>query len=88
MNKTFKDLLLVTLIPMGIFLLVCITGDEGIILAGILSILLVVAYFIIGLILLLQKNDHWGKVLLLSAGIVLLVGLSTCGVMLNGLSFH
>ncbi|PSL48773.1 hypothetical protein CLV51_101101 [Chitinophaga niastensis] len=88
MNKTFKDLLLVTLIPLGVFLIACLSGSEGIIMAGILSMLLVGAYFITGLILLILKNNHWGKVLLLSAGIVLLVGLSTCGIMMNGMSFH
>ncbi|SEV99307.1 hypothetical protein [Chitinophaga arvensicola] len=88
MNKTFKEVLLYTLIPLGIFLLICLTGDEGILGAGILLLLLVAVYFILGLVLLVANNAHLGKVLLLSSGIILLVGLSTCGMMMNGMNFH
>ncbi|MEI3801921.1 MULTISPECIES: hypothetical protein [Chitinophaga] len=86
MNKFFKDVLLFTLIPLGIFLVMCIAGDEGIIAAGLIAMFLVAAYFVIGLILVIVNKNHMGKVLLLSSGIILLVGLSTCGLILSGLS--
>ncbi|MEZ2446270.1 thiol:disulfide interchange protein [Chitinophaga sp. W3I9] len=88
MNKFFKDVLLFTLIPLGIFLLMCVAGDEGIIAAGLIAMFLVGGYFIIGLILIIANKNHIGKVLLLSSGIILLVGLSTCGIILSGLSIR
>lgn len=88
MNKTFKEVLLYTLIPLGIFLLMCLTGDEGILGAGIVMLLVVGAYFILGLIMLIADRTHLGKVLLLSSGIILLVGLSTCGMIMNGMNFR
>ncbi|TWF44178.1 hypothetical protein FHW36_10196 [Chitinophaga polysaccharea] len=88
MNKTFKDLLIATLIPLGLMLVMCITGDEGILLAGIAMLLCAGAYVLIGIICLLSANTHWGKVLMLSAGIILLVGFSTCGLIMNGMNFH
>ncbi|HWV64445.1 hypothetical protein [Chitinophaga sp.] len=88
MNEFFRNVLLFTLIPLGIFLLMCVTGDEGILMAGILAMVLVGAYFIIGLILIIANKNQVGKAMLLSSGIILLVGLSTCGIILSGLSIR
>jgi hypothetical protein len=88
MNKFFKDVLLFTLIPLGIFLLMCITGDEGIIAAGLIAMLVVGGYFVVGLGMVIADKNHIGKVLLLSSGIILLVGLSTCGIILSGLNIR
>ena len=88
MNKTFKDLLKATLIPLGLMLLMCITGDGVIIVAGIAVLLCAGAYVLAGIICLLTDKTHWGKVLLLSAGIILLVGFPTCGLLMNGMNFH
>jgi len=88
MNKTFKEVLLYTLIPLGISLFMCLSGGEGIIGAGIAMLLVVGAYFIVGLGMVIADRAHLGKVLLLSSGIILLVGLSTCGMIMNGMSFR
>ena len=88
MNKTFKDLLKATLIQVGRMMLMWITGDGGIIVAGIAVLLCAGAYVLAGIICLLTDKTHWGKVLLLSAGIILLVGFSTCGLIMNGMNFH
>jgi hypothetical protein len=84
MNKTMRDVALFTLIPLGIFLLFCLSGDSGILIAGILTLLVVGLYFLVGIILLLTDHAGMGKAMLLSAGIVLLVGLSTCGMIMSG----
>lgn len=88
MNKFFRDVLLFTLIPLGIFLLMCATGDDGIVMAGLLAMALVGGYFILGLILIIANKNQVGKAMLLSSGIILLIGLSTCGIILSGLSIR
>lgn len=88
MNKTFKEVLLCTGIPLLLLLIFCMTGDSGILAAGVLALIVSAAYFLIGLALLLTENKHFGKVLLLSTGIILLVGFSTCGLILNGLRLN
>ena len=88
MNKFFRDVLLFTGIPLFILLLFCLGGDEGIIGAMILALVLVGAYFILGLILIIVGQVHTGKVMLLSSGIILLIGLSTCGIIASGMSFR
>ncbi len=86
MNEFFKSVLLFTLIPLGIFLLMCVTSDEGMIMAGLLALAVVGGYFIIGLILIIANKNLVGKAMLLSSGIILLVGLSMCGLALSGIS--
>lgn len=88
MTKTFKEVLLFTGIPLLLFLILCFNGEDGILGAGVLMLIVSGAYVLIGLILLLTESKHIGKVLLLSAGIILLVGFSTCGLILSGMSFH
>lgn len=88
MNEFFKKVLLFTLIPLGIFLLMCVTSDEGMIMAGLLALAVVGGYFIIGLILIIANKNLIGKAMLLSSGIILLIGLSTCGIILSGLSIR
>jgi len=88
MNKTFKEVLLYSLIPLIILLMICISDNEGILIAGIIMLLVAGIYGLIGIILIIAKQEHIGKVLLLSAGIILLVGFSTCGLMMNGLRFN
>ncbi|HEY8956824.1 hypothetical protein [Chitinophaga sp.] len=86
MNEFFKNVLLFTLIPLGIFLLMCVTSDEGMLMAGLLALAVVAGYFIIGLILIIANKNLVGKAMLLSSGIILLVGLSICGIALSGIS--
>ncbi|MBO9732921.1 MAG: hypothetical protein J7623_30030 [Chitinophaga sp.] len=86
MNKTFKEVLLFSGVPLGILLMICLAGGEAIIGAGILMLLVAGAYFIIGLVMLIASNTHMGKVLLLCSGIILLVGFSTCGLIMSGMS--
>lgn len=88
MNKTFKEVLLYSLIPLAILLLVCLSGNEGILMAGMLMLLVAGIYGFAGIVLIIARKEHVGKVLLLSAGIILLIGFSTCGLMMNGMSFH
>ncbi|MBS0028731.1 hypothetical protein ACTJJ0_25055 [Chitinophaga sp. 22321] len=88
MSKFLRDVLLFTGIPLFILLLICLGGDEGILGAMILALVLVGAYFILGLILVIAGQSHTGKVMLLSSGIILLIGLSTCGIIASGLNFH
>lgn len=88
MNKFLRDVLLFTGIPLFIFLLICLGGEDGIMAAGLLSLFLVGGYLFVGLILVIAGQSHIGKVMLLSAGIILLVGLSTCGIIVSGLSFR
>jgi hypothetical protein len=68
--------------------MVCLSGNEGILIAGILALLVAGIYGLVGIILIIARHEHIGKVLLLSAGIILLIGFSTCGLMMNGMSFH
>jgi hypothetical protein len=88
MSKFLKDVLLFTGIPLLLFLVACMSGDEGIIGAGIMAMVLVGAYFLLGIIMIIANRPHTGKVLLLSCGIILVVGLSTCGLILSGFSMH
>ncbi|WP_142685668.1 hypothetical protein [Chitinophaga polysaccharea] len=85
MNEFFKNVLLFTLIPLAILLLMCMS-DEGIVMAGILALVLVGGYFIVGLILIIANKNQIGKAMLLSSGIILLIGLSMCGIALSGIS--
>ncbi|MET3874685.1 hypothetical protein [Chitinophaga sp. OAE865] len=85
MNEFFKNVLLFTLIPLAILLLMCMS-DEGIVIAGILALVLVGGYFIVGLILIIANKNQIGKAMLLSSGIILLIGLSMCGIALSGIS--
>lgn len=86
MNDFFKSVLLFTLVPLGIFLLMCVTSDDGMIMAGLLALAVVAGYFIVGLILIIANKNLVGKAMLLSSGIILLVGLSMCGLALSGIS--
>ncbi|SHL64742.1 hypothetical protein SAMN05444266_104271 [Chitinophaga jiangningensis] len=86
MSEFLKKTLYFTLIPIGIVLLLLLTGGASGLEIGIsLLLLLLFGYFLGGLILLLIGRREIGKVLLLSCGIILLVGLSTCGILLMGM---
>ncbi|NSL89964.1 hypothetical protein [Chitinophaga solisilvae] len=82
MSTFVRKLLWALLVPLGIALIAVLSGDEGIIGAGLLLMFVVPAYVVVGVILLIVKHEEIGKALLLSAGIMLLVGLSTCGLIL------
>lgn len=85
MNKTFKEVLLFSGVPLVILLLICLSGGEAILGAGVLMLLVAGAYFLVGLVMLITSNTHMGKVLLLCSGIILLVGFSTCGLIMAGM---
>ncbi|SHL64710.1 hypothetical protein SAMN05444266_104270 [Chitinophaga jiangningensis] len=85
MNEFLKKTLYYSLIPLGLALLICITGDMAILFAGMMLLFVVGGYFLAGLIMILTGREQTGKALLLSCGIILLVGLSTCGIILSNL---
>jgi hypothetical protein len=85
MSDFFRKVLYMILIP-GIPLLgICISGGEGILIAGLLGLALIGIYILVAIILLVMANSEWAKVLFLSAGIILLIGASTCGIIMGGL---
>lgn len=90
MKPFVQKLLWMLGIPLSIALVMALSGDEGIVGAGLLLLLVVPSYLVVGGILAIfsKANAEAGKALVLAAGIVLLVGLSTCGMILNGLRIH
>lgn len=87
MKPFVKKLLWVLLIPLGIALLMMISGEEGMIGAGLMLMAVAAGYVVVGVIMLIvsKESEEMAKALLLSAGIILLVGLSTCGLILSNL---
>ncbi|RBL93968.1 hypothetical protein [Chitinophaga flava] len=86
--KPFTRKLLWTLLtPLGIALLMAISGSDGIMGAGLLLLFVTPMYLLVGLVLVMFSDSgvETGKALLLSSGIILLVGLSTCGLIVSNL---
>lgn len=84
MKPFVKKLLWVLFTPIVIALLALVTARDGMEIALSLLCFVVPAYLVVGLILLLVSGPaaETGKALMLASGIILLVGLSTCGLML------
>jgi len=82
MSEFFKLVLYTTLFPGILLLALAVSGDEGIMMSGIFAMIVVGIYVLIATVLMIIGKTQWGKVLFLSAGIILLVGLSTCGLIL------
>lgn len=87
MNETFKKVLIAIGIPLGIMLLFLAVPD-GAILVGVLALLVPFVYLIAGIILLFTARKKLGQVLLISGGIIFLVGFSVCSIMLSSMNFH
>jgi hypothetical protein len=87
MNETFKKVLIAISIPLGIMLLFLAVPD-GVILVGVLALLVPFIYLIAGIILLFTSRKKLGQVLLISGGIIFLVGFSVCSIMLSSMNFH
>lgn len=87
MNETFKKVLIAISIPLGIMLLFLAVPD-GAILVGVLALLVPFVYLIAGIILLFTSRKKLGQVLLISGGIIFLVGFSVCSIMLSSMNFH
>ncbi|HVI45198.1 MAG TPA: hypothetical protein VM802_10010 [Chitinophaga sp.] len=88
MKPFFKKLLWILGAPLVIALLMCLSSSEGILGAGLLLLFVSGTYGVIGIILLFTKEADTGKAMLLSAGIILLVGFSVCGIILSGLKLN
>lgn len=86
MSEFFKLVLYTTLFPGIPLLLLAVSSDEGIMMSGIFAMIVVAIYVLVAIVLLIMGKTQWGKVLFLSAGIILLVGLSTCGLILANLN--
>jgi|AraplaDrversion2_2_1032049.scaffolds.fasta_scaffold00579_33 hypothetical protein len=87
MNETFKKVLIAIGIPLGIMLLFLAVPD-GAILVGVLALLVPFVYLIAGVILIFTSRKKLGQVLLISGGIIFLVGFSVCSIMLSNMNFH
>ena len=77
MKPEFKKVLILTLAPLVVLALTLVADS---ILALVIALLAPVLYLFAGLILLFTKEKKWGQLLLLSAGIIMLIGLSVCTV--------
>ncbi|MBC9910411.1 hypothetical protein [Chitinophaga varians] len=87
MKPFVQKLLWLLGIPLSIALVMAITGDEGIVGAGLLLLLVVPSYLVVGCILAIfsKAGAEAGKAMVLAAGIIMVVGLSTCGLIMAGL---
>ncbi|MDN3658519.1 hypothetical protein QWZ08_22940 [Ferruginibacter paludis] len=72
-----------------IALLILLTTKEAATGIGLTGLLLGVAYFFFGLILCIPSGSRdIGKGLLLSAGLVFLIGVSVCSIFPSNINFH
>lgn len=87
MNETFKKVLIAIGIPLGIMLLFLAVPD-GFFMVGVLALLVPFVYLIAGIIMLFTARKKLGQVLLISGGIIFLIGFSVCSIMLSNINFH
>jgi len=87
MNETFKKVLIAIGIPLGIMLLFLAVPD-GFFMVGVLALLVPFVYLIAGVILIFTSRKKLGQVLLISGGIIFLIGFSVCSIMLSNINFH
>ena len=87
MNETSKKVLIAIGIPLGIMLLFLAVPD-GFFMVGVLALLVPFVYLIAGVILIFTSRKKLGQVLLISGGIIFLVGFSVCSIMLSNMNFH
>ncbi|HEY0609406.1 MAG TPA: hypothetical protein VGD35_07110 [Chitinophaga sp.] len=87
MNETFKKVLIAIGIPLAIMLMFLAVPD-GAILVGVLALLVPFVYLIAGIIMLFTTRKKLGQVLLISGGIIFLIGFSVCSIMLSNMNFH
>jgi len=87
MNETFKKVLIAIGIPLGIMLLFLAVPD-GFFMVGVLALLVPFVYLIAGVILIFTSRKKLGQVLLISGGIIFLIGFSVCSIMLSNMNFH
>ncbi|GEP90922.1 hypothetical protein SAMN05660909_00707 [Chitinophaga terrae (ex Kim and Jung 2007)] len=84
MSSFTRLLLIFVAIPIVVILIGgLLAGLEGMLEALIFAGFLLVVYLVAALICFILDHRDAGKALLLSAGIILLIGLSTCGIMLG-----
>jgi len=84
MNETINKVLIALGIPLGIMLLSLLIPDSRII-VGVLALLVSFVYLIGGILLLVIESKQLGQVLLISGGILFLVGSSICAIMFSNL---
>ncbi|NML35661.1 hypothetical protein HHL17_00500 [Chitinophaga sp. G-6-1-13] len=87
MKPFVQKLLWMLGVPLSIALVLAVSGDEGILSAGLLLLFVVPAYLVIGVLLAIfsREGAEAGKAMVLAAGIIMMVGLSTCGLIIAGL---
>ncbi|WP_291912090.1 hypothetical protein [Chitinophaga sp. CB10] len=88
MSEFLKKTLYLTLAPLGLALLICMVDAVAVLFAGMLLAAVVAGYALVGVIMIITGGEETGKALLLSAGIILLVGLSTCGLIISHLKLR
>nr|WP_295872688.1 hypothetical protein [uncultured Chitinophaga sp.] len=71
-------------VPLVLGLAMLAGGEEGLMSAGLMLMFLMPAYLVIGCLLAIfsKANAETGKAMVLAAGVILVVGLSTCGIIL------
>ncbi|SKA22684.1 hypothetical protein SAMN04488128_1021735 [Chitinophaga eiseniae] len=71
-------------VPLVLGLAMLAGGEEGIMSAGLMLMFLMPAYLVIGCLLAIFSREYaeTGKALVLASGVMLVVGLSTCGIIL------
>ncbi len=82
MTRFWKLTLYMTGIPLGLGLLLCLGGSDGLASAGILGLALIPIYIIGSIVLAILKESEAAKAMLLSLGLLALLGLSICGLMI------
>ncbi|RFS19024.1 hypothetical protein DVR12_25835 [Chitinophaga silvatica] len=86
MSSFAKKVLIFILIPLGVLGLCSMFGRNG---EGFLTGLafigfLLIGYFFASVVMFIANRNEIAKALLLATGIILLVGLSICGIILGG----
>ena len=91
MNQPFKKTLIISFAAYAmIALLILLQGGPDIAsMTGLTGLLLGVVYFFFGLILCISPiSSEVGKGLLVSAGIIFLIGVSVCSLFRSNVNFH
>ncbi|RAJ72840.1 hypothetical protein CLV59_11443 [Chitinophaga dinghuensis] len=86
MNRFWKLTLYMAGIPLGLGLLLCIGGSDGLASAGILGLALIPIYIIGSIVLAIMGHTEEAKAMILSLGLLLLLGLSICGLMIASMN--
>jgi len=91
MKQTFKKTILISILIYGFIALAILVsgGRDTAANIGLTGLVLGVLFFFLGLLLCIPKQSREiGKALLLSAGLIFLVGVSVCSFFQSSINFH